>query len=168
MADCMKLAEKELYTLLLESVGRAVAAGTLPVEPMNAFKIEVPADKSHGDFAANIAMVNAKAFRMPPRKIAEAIFNELQLQGSSFEKAEIAGPGFMNFFLKRQWFSKTVQTVLAEGDDYGKTETGAGKRILVEFVSANPTGPMHVGNARGGALGDSLAEILGILHQRCW
>ena len=160
MADCMKLAEKELYTLLLESVGRAVAAGTLPVEPMNAFKIEVPADKSHGDFAANIAMVNAKAFRMPPRKIAEAIFNELQLQGSSFEKAEIAGPGFMNFFLKRQWFSKTVQTVLAEGDDYGKTETGAGKRILVEFVSANPTGPMHVGNARGGALGDSLAEIL--------
>ena len=117
MADCMKLAEKELYTLLLESVGRAVAAGTLPVEPMNAFKIEVPADKSHGDFAANIAMVNAKAFRMPPRKIAEAIFNELQLQGSSFEKAEIAGPGFMNFFLKRQWFSKTVQTVLAEGDD---------------------------------------------------
>ena len=160
MADCMKLAEKELYTLLLESVGRAVAAGTLPAEPMNTFKIEVPADKSHGDFAANIAMVNAKAFRMPPRKIAEAIFNELQLQGSSFEKAEIAGPGFMNFFLKRQWFSKTVQTVLAEGDDYGKTETGAGKRILVEFVSANPTGPMHVGNARGGALGDSLAEIL--------
>ena len=67
MADCMKLAEKELYTLLLESVGRAVAAGTLPAEPMNAFKIEVPADKSHGDFAANIAMVNAKAFRMPPR-----------------------------------------------------------------------------------------------------
>ena len=66
----------------------------------------------------------------------------------------------MNFFLKRQWFSKTVQTVLAEGDDYGQTETGAGKRILVEFVSANPTGPMHVGNARGGALGDSLAEIL--------
>ena len=93
MADCMKLAEKELYTLLLESVGRAVAAGTLPAEPMNTFKIEVPADKSHGDFAANIAMVNAKAFRMPPRKIAEAIFNELQLQGSSFEKAEIAGPG---------------------------------------------------------------------------
>ena len=90
MADCMKLAEKELYTLLLESVGRAVAAGTLPAEPMNTFKIEVPADKSHGDFAANIAMVNAKAFRMPPRKIAEAIFNELQLQGSSFEKAEIA------------------------------------------------------------------------------
>ena len=73
MADCMKLAEKELYTLLLESVGRAVAAGTLPAEPMNTFKIEVPADKSHGDFAANIAMVNAKAFRMPPRKIAEAV-----------------------------------------------------------------------------------------------
>ena len=115
MADCMKLAEKELYTLLLESVGRAVAAGTLPAEPMNTFKIEVPADKSHGDFAANIAMVNAKAFRMPPRKIAEAIFNELQLQGSSFEKAEIAGPGFMNFFLKRQWFSKTVQTEQASG-----------------------------------------------------
>lgn len=82
------------------------------------------------------------------------------MQGTDFERAEIAGPGFLNFFLKQQWFSRTVETVLQEGDDYGRTETGAGKRILVEFVSANPTGPMHVGNARGGALGDSLAEIL--------
>ena len=111
MADCMKLAEKALYTLLLDSVGRAVSAGTLPAEPMNAFRIEVPADKSHGDFAANIAMVNAKAFKMPPRKIAEAICSELQLQGTDFERAEIAGPGFLNFFLKQQWFSHTVETI---------------------------------------------------------
>lgn len=89
MADCMKLAEKELYTLLLESVGRAVAAGTLPVEPMNAFKIEVPADKSHGDFAANIAMVNAKAFRMPPRKIAEAILTNCSCRAAALKRQKL-------------------------------------------------------------------------------
>ena len=122
--------------------------------------IEIPADKSHGDFAANTAMVCAKAFKMPPRKIAELITEKVQLSGTMFEKTEVAGPGFMNFFLGRKWFSEVVENVLAEGDSYGKTDTGAGKRVLVEFVSANPTGPMHIGNARGGAIGDCLASVL--------
>lgn len=160
MANCIKIASDALYEILLDGVGRLIADGKLPAVPMPAFKIEIPADKSHGDFAANIAMVSAKAFHMAPRQIAQLICDEIQLKGSYFERAEIAGPGFLNFFLRRKWFSDTVKNVLDEKGNYGRTTTGIGKRILVEFVSANPTGPMHVGNARGGALGDSLAEIL--------
>ena len=160
MANCIKLASDELNGLLLDAVGRLAAEGKVPAEPMPAFKIEIPADKSHGDFATNLAMVSAKAFRMPPRNIASLICEALVLDGSSFERAEIAGPGFINLFLRRSWFSGVVKNVLEEKENYGRTETGKGKRALVEFVSANPTGPMHVGNARGGALGDSLAEIL--------
>lgn len=160
MANCIKLASDELNQLLLDAVGRLVAEGKVPAEPMPAFKIEIPADKSHGDFATNLAMVSAKTFRLPPRNIASLICESLVLEGSSFERAEIAGPGFINLFLRRGWFSGVVKNVLEEKENYGRTTTGAGKRALVEFVSANPTGPMHVGNARGGALGDSLAEIL--------
>ena len=160
MANCIKLASDELNGLLLDAVGRLAADGKVPAESVPAFKIEIPADKSHGDFATNLAMVSAKAFRMPPRNIASLICEALDLEGSSFERAEIAGPGFINLFLRRTWFSGVVKNVLDEKENYGRTTTGNGKRALVEFVSANPTGPMHVGNARGGALGDSLAEIL--------
>ena len=160
MADCIREAADQLHELLMEGLGRMVAEEKVPAVPLPAFRVEIPADKSHGDFAANVAMVSAKAFRMAPRKIAELILESISLHGTIFDRAEIAGPGFLNFFLKPEWFSKVVETVLTEKDTYGKTQTGAGKRALVEFVSANPTGPMHVGNARGGALGDSLAEIL--------
>lgn len=160
MANCIKLASDELNGLLLDAVGHLVADGKVPSEPIPAFKIEIPADKTHGDFATNLAMASAKAFRMPPRNIAALICEALVLDGSCFERAEIAGPGFINLFLRRKWFSGVVENVLLEKENYGKTDTGKGKRALVEFVSANPTGPMHVGNARGGALGDSLAEIL--------
>ena len=160
MADCIREAADQLHELLMEGLGRMVAEEKVPAVPLPAFRVEIPADKSHGDFAANVAMVSAKAFRMAPRKIAELILESISLRGTIFDRAEIAGPGFLNFFLKPEWFSKVVETVLTEKDTYGKTQTGAGKRALVEFVSANPTGPMHVGNARGGALGDSLAEIL--------
>ena len=160
MANCIKLASDALYTLILEGLGRLVADQKLPAEPIPAFKIEIPADKSHGDFAANVAMVSAKVFRKAPRQIAQLLAEELHLEGSLFDRVEIAGPGFLNFFLRRSWFSDVLRCVRKEQGAYGKTNTGAGKRVLVEFVSANPTGPMHVGNARGGALGDSLAEIL--------
>ena len=105
-------------------------------------------------------MVCAKPLHMAPRKIAEAIASALDLQNSPFAKVEIAGPGFMNFYLADGWYSGVVQIVIAEGSDYGKTNSGEGKRVLVEFVSANPTGPMHVGNARGGAIGDCLSSVL--------
>jgi arginyl-tRNA synthetase len=156
----MKMASESLYQMLLDGLGRLVAEEKLPAEPIPSFRVEVPADKSHGDFAANVAMVSAKTFRMAPRKIAELLLEAVSLEGTIFERAEIAGPGFLNFFLKQDWFAGVVKTVLTEKEAYGRTNSGAGKRVLVEFVSANPTGPMHVGNARGGALGDSLAEIL--------
>ncbi|MBQ9899198.1 MAG: arginine--tRNA ligase [Ruminococcus sp.] len=160
MADLIKQASVQLRELIMDALGSLVARQELPAELIPDFNIEIPADKSHGDFAANTAMVCAKAFRMPPRKIAELICENVQLGGTVFERAEVAGPGFMNFFLGRKWFADVVENVLEEKENYGKTQTGAGKRILVEFVSANPTGPMHIGNARGGAIGDCLASVL--------
>lgn len=160
MANLIKLASCELREIVMSALGRLIAEQSVPAEAVGAFNIEIPADKSHGDFATNVAMVCAKPFRMPPRKIAELLAESVILDGTSFEKVEIAGPGFINFFLRRSWFSSVVRTVLNENENYGKTDTGAGKRILVEFVSANPTGPMHVGNARGGAIGDGLASVL--------
>ena len=160
MANLIKQASDQLREILLGSMGRLVASGAVPPEPVSDFKIEIPADKSHGDFATNAAMVCAKPFRMAPRAIAEKILGELVLEGTYFDRAEIAGPGFINFFLSPRWFAQVVNTVLEETGTYGRTDTGEGNRVLVEFVSANPTGPMHVGNARGGAIGDCLASLL--------
>lgn len=160
MSDLINKASLQLRELIMEALGTLVAEEAVPAVPVPAFNIEIPADKSHGDFASNIAMICAKAFRMPPRKIAELICEKLYLNGSLFEKAEVAGPGFINFFLGRQWFSDVVENVLDEKENYGKTDFGGGKTVLVEFVSANPTGPMHIGNARGGAIGDCLASVL--------
>lgn len=160
MSDLIRSASLQLRELINDALGVLVAEGTAPAEPLPAFVIEIPADKSHGDFAANTAMVCARAFKLPPRKIAELIIEKIDLSGSVFERAEIAGPGFMNFFLSRKWFAETVENVLAEKENYGRIDYGQGKRVLVEFVSANPTGPMHIGNARGGAIGDCLASVL--------
>lgn len=160
MSDYVKIASEELKQLILSSLGRLVGAEKIPAEPLPPFRIEVPADKSHGDFAVNVAMVSAKALKMPPRKIAELVCQELDLEGSYFDKVEIAGPGFINFFLNQKWFSSVVDNVITEKDTFGRTNLGSGKRVLVEFVSANPTGPMHIGNARGGAIGDCLASVL--------
>lgn len=160
MSDLIKNASGQLRELIYNSLAVLVSKKKIPEMPIPDFKTEIPADKSHGDFAANIAMVSAKTLRMPPRKIAELIKSELVLENSCFEKCEIAGAGFMNFFLSPEWFADVVKASLDEGKDYGKTDYGKGKRILVEFVSANPTGPMHIGNARGGAIGDCLASVL--------
>lgn len=160
MSNLIKQASNQLNDIILSSLGALVANGIIPNEPISPFLIEIPNDKTHGDFASNVAMSSAKSFKMPPRKIAELILTEIVLEGSYFEKAEIAGPGFINFFLKRDWFSAVVENVLTEKDDYGKTNLGQNKKTMVEFVSANPTGPMHIGNARGGAIGDCLANVL--------
>ncbi|MCR4795033.1 MAG: arginine--tRNA ligase [Ruminococcus sp.] len=160
MSDLINSASLRLREIIMDALGKLVAEEAVPAVPLPSFNIEIPADKSHGDFAANTAMVCAKVLRMPPRKIAEMICEKLELEGTIFEKAEVAGPGFLNFFLGRSWFSDVVRNVLEEGENYGKTELGKGKKVLVEFVSANPTGPMHIGNARGGAIGDCLASVL--------
>ncbi len=160
MINPIQDAKNQLHEMILAAIGRAVAAGTLASEPIPAFNVEIPADTRNGDFATNAAMVSARAFHQAPRKIAEAITGEMVLEGSYFDRVEIAGPGFINFFLSRAWFSQVIRTVEERGDSYGRTDFGGGKRVLVEFVSANPTGPMHIGNARGGAIGDGIASVL--------
>ena len=160
MSTVVTQANEQLREAILAALGEAVAAGELPGEPIPAFVIEIPADRSHGDLAANVAMVSARAFRQSPRKIAETIPAHLNLAGTFLERAEVAGPGFLNFFLAPSFYAAAVADVLAKGADYGRSDYGQGKKVLVEFVSANPTGPMHIGNARGGAIGDCLAAVL--------
>ena len=121
--------------------------------------LEVPKDKQHGDFACNIAMLLAKSLRMPPRKIAEAIAEEI-CACDEIERVEVAGAGFINFYLSNARLYEVIRAIEDEGEDYGRIDLGKGKRVMVEFVSANPTGPMHMGNARGGALGDCMASVL--------
>ena len=160
MINPIKSASNELREILMSALGRLISEGKIEAVPLPSFNVEIPQDKSHGDFASNIALACAKPLKSAPRKIAELICEAVILEGTSFERVEIAGPGFINFFLSRNWFSGVVTSVLAEKGNYGKTDSGAGKSILVEFVSANPTGPMHIGNARGGAIGDGLCSVL--------
>ena len=146
--------------LVMKAMGELVADGTFPAEPVPAFNTEIPADSKNGDVSTNAAMVCARPFRNNPRKIAEAIVSKIDLNGSYFARCEVAGPGFINFFYSSEWYATVVATVLEQKEKYGETDLGAGKSVLVEFVSANPTGPMHIGNARGGAIGDCLAYVL--------
>lgn len=124
------------------------------------YAIEVPRERNHGDFAANVAMLMAREARMAPRKIAELITSHLSVDQSLVQKIEVAGAGFINFYLNKDWLYTVPPGILALGDDYGKAARKNGKRVQVEFVSANPTGDLHMGNARGGAIGDTLANIL--------
>ena len=145
--------------LLQGAAEAAMASDALPRAELPAFIVEIPADVKNGDVASNLAMAGARVFRKAPRQIAEAIVGCLDLTGSAFDRAEIAGPGFINLYLGTGWFTDVVRAACSE-PEYGRTEAGAGKKYNVEFVSANPTGPMHMGNARGGALGDCLAAVL--------
>ncbi len=160
MYNAVNEAKSQVKEIIMEALGRLVAEGKLPAEPIPAFQVTIPADVSHGDFSANAALVSAKAFKSNPRAIATMISEAAALDGTAFDKIEVAGPGFLNFFIGAGWFSEVVTNAIELGADYGKTDLGAGKRVLVEFVSANPTGPMHIGNARGGAIGDSLSSLL--------
>ncbi len=136
------------------------AADTFPAGVQVNATIEIPKDTVHGDYASNFAMAGAKALRMAPRQIAQTIVDNLDLGGSYFSKVEIAGPGFLNFTLGPRWYGEVLGAIEREGADYGSGSGGAGRKVMVEFVSANPTGPMHMGNARGGVLGDTLANVL--------
>lgn len=160
MNNMIELAKQQVKETVMNALGRLVAEGKIEAVPLPAFNVERPADVSHGDFSCNAAMASAKALRNNPRAIGQMIADAAVLDGTVFEKIEVAGPGFLNFFISPLWFNETVGEVISSGSDYGKTELGKGKKVLVEFVSANPTGPMHIGNARGGALGDSLSSVL--------
>ncbi len=160
MSNLINSASLEVREIIMKSLGELISTGELSAEPIPAFNVEIPADKSHGDLSTNVAMICARAFKMAPRKIADLIISKIILDGTYFEKVEVAGSGFINFFLSQKWFSKVVSAVLDEKEHYGETNLGQGKKLMVEFVSANPTGPMHIGNARGGAIGDCLAAVL--------
>ena len=160
MSKIVKKTEIELKNIIEQAVKKAVSNGALPEAEMPQFNIEKPANKDNGDYSTNVAMAGARAFKKAPRMIAEAIVSCIDLDGTAFERVEIAGPGFMNFFLSQQFYSNVLKDVFSCGKDYGKSDYGQGKRVLVEFVSANPTDPMHIGNARGGAIGDCLASVL--------
>ena len=157
------LAEKtrnDLKKAIIDAAGRAVAAGTLPEAELPDFVIETPADRSHGDLAANAALVWARAFKKAPAFIAAAVKDNLDLSDTFIDSAEIAGPGFLNFRLGAGYYTEVLKEIVSKGAEYGGLDIGKGQKVMVEFVSANPTGPMHIGNARGGALGDSLAAVL--------
>lgn len=160
MSVLVKQAILEIRNAIIEAAGRAVADGEFPEIPLSDFIIEVPANKENGDYSSNAAMAWARDLKSAPRKIAQTIVDRLELCDTFVDRCEIAGPGFMNFYLKESFNACIIQDILEKGEEYGRSNYGAGKKINIEFVSANPTGPMHMGNARGGALGDCLAAVM--------
>ncbi len=160
MSEIVACAKEQIEKIIYTAAKSAMDEGVFPEAELGAFKIEIPQNRDHGDYAVNAAMVWSKALRNNPRKIAETLKERFDFSGSYIKSCEIAGPGFMNFFLADNYYADIVADVLDKNENYGKSSFGQGKKVLVEFVSANPTGPMHIGNARGGALGDCLASVL--------
>ena len=160
MSNMIQAARQQVAQLTQTAYERAAAAGALPAGAEVKATIEIPKDTAHGDYASSFAMAGAKALHKAPRVIAQAIVDHLELEGSFFSKVEIAGPGFLNFTLGPKWYGDVLSAVESQGAAYGSGDDGKGQKVMVEFVSANPTGPMHMGNARGGVLGDTLANVL--------
>ena len=158
--NMIQKAKEQVQELTKQAYAAAVKEGLLPegvtVEP----SVEIPKDVSNGDYTTTFCLAAAKAMKMNPRQVATILTEHMALEDSYFTSVEIAGPGFMNFRLGDKWFGDTVTVIEAAGADYGCSDMLKGRRIMVEFVSANPTGPMHMGNARGGVLGDTLASVL--------
>ena len=152
--------KEQINACILNAAKSAMEKGELERAELTEFSVSVPQSREHGDLAVNAAMVWARLFHKSPRQIADILSSEFDFSDTYIEKSEIAGPGFINFFLSDRYYADILADVDEKGADYGKSNFGAGKRVLVEFVSANPTGPMHIGNARGGALGDCLAAVL--------
>ena len=160
MIHMIQNAKDQAARLTLAAYAAAAAAGELPQAEITTVPVEIPKDTANGDFTSTFAMACARQLKLPPRKIAEALLSHLALDGSYFTSAEIAGPGFLNFRLGKTWYHDVMAAVETEGENYGSADALHGQKIMVEFVSANPTGPMHMGNARGGVLGDTLASVL--------
>lgn len=168
MSNMIQNAKDSINGILAKAYEKAAQAGQLPSGAELSGTVEIPKDSSNGDFAANHAMTGARALHMAPRKIAETLIANMELEGSWFSSVEAAGPGFINFRLADSWYADVLGAVTAEGRDYGRSDEGHGKKVMVEFVSANPTGPMHMGNARGGVLGDALASVLDRAGYSVW
>ena len=160
MSQLVSQATQQLRQAVEDALRKAMAAGELPQADLPEFILEVPGDSAHGDWACNAAMAGARTFHAAPRKIAQSIVDHLDLAPTYFEKVEIAGPGFLNFTYRPAFYAGVLQDIHRLGQAYGRSDFGQGQRVLVEYVSANPTGPMHIGNARGGVLGDALSAVL--------
>ena len=168
MANMIQMAKDQIAELVNRAYLVAAGKGELPAGLELRGGVEIPKDTANGDYAANFAMASAKLFGMPPRKAAQALIDNMELDGSWFETVDIAGPGFMNFRMGDKWYGDVLKNIAAEGESYGNCDMGGGKKLMVEFVSANPTGPMHMGNARGGVLGDALASVLERAGYNVW
>lgn len=160
MSVLVSKAKEQIITVVNNAAQAAINSGAFEAAELSPFAVEIPSNREHGDYAVNAAMVWARAFRKAPRQIAEILMSAADFEGTYIDRYEIAGPGFINFFLSDSYYADIVADVVVKGEDYGKSDFGGGKKVLVEFVSANPTGPMHIGNARGGALGDALAAVM--------
>ena len=160
MINMIQNAKDQAAALAMSAYQAAVRDGTLPQAEVKTAPVEIPKDTANGDFTTTFALAASKLLRQPPQKIAQALLDHMDLAGSYFASAEIAGPGFLNFRLNESWYQGVMTAVESEGDAYGTAGHLKGQKIMVEFVSANPTGPMHMGNARGGVLGDTLANVL--------
>lgn len=168
MSQIVLKSKMHLGDAVKNAITSAIKAGELTDASIPGFIFETPADRSHGDLACNVAMASAKTFKTSPVKIAQAIKAHLNLTGTYFTGCEIAGPGFLNFFYDRRFYSDILKDVMSAGEAYGRSTYGNHEKTMVEFISANPTGPMHMGNARGGALGDCLASVLDAAGYDVW
>ncbi len=167
MSNFNEIARIEAENLIFKAYAKASENSELAGSVELNGKIEISKDAQNGDFASNHALSNAKALRSNPRKVAESLLKHMDFENSLFLRAEIAGPGFINFFLSDSWYTQVLSEIRVAGNSYGSSDALKGESILLEFVSANPTGPMHIGNARGGVLGDSLAAILNMAGAKC-
>ena len=158
--NMIQSAKDQVLALTMTAYETAAAEGLLPADVAVKPSVEIPKDTANGDYTTTFCLAAAKALHKNPRQVAQILMDHMQLEGSYFTTVEMAGPGFLNFRLCDKWFGDTVACVEREGADYGSSDMLAGKKYMVEFVSANPTGPMHMGNARGGVLGDTLASVL--------
>ena len=168
MINMIQNAKDQVLALTEKAYEAAAAAGKLPAGVSVRAGVEIPKDPANGDYTTTFALAAAKAMKMRPRDIAEVLLENIDLEGSYFASAEIAGAGFLNFRLGSGWYAGVMSAVESEGAAYGRSDILAGQKIMVEFVSANPTGPMHMGNARGGVLGDTLASVLEAAGAQVW
>ncbi|HSQ78409.1 MAG TPA: arginine--tRNA ligase, partial [Nitrospirota bacterium] len=146
--------------LLLRALARAKEKGELKLETQPSITLDTPRDKGHGDLATTLALTLAKPESKPPRKIAEIIVGNIEDPEGVLERTEIAGPGFINFSFGQDRWKLTLFDIEADGAHYGLADLGKGEKVLVEFVSANPTGPLHIGHARNAVLGDAISRLL--------
>lgn len=151
----MNIAEQMQEQLKEEIKAAVLKAGLATEAELPAVILETPKEKAHGDYSTNMAMQLARVAKKAPRQIAEAIQENIDLSKGSIEKIDIAGPGFINFYMNNSYLTNLVPAVLKAGDAYGESNAGQNQKVQVEFVSANPTGDLHLGHARGASVGDS-------------